>query len=66
MLGRGKRLFGDGAILTVLALVDTKTSTTGVTIATYRLSRAVVPGSFAARALPRCASPRCRRSGGGA
>jgi dihydrofolate reductase len=47
VLGPGKRLFGNGTIPAGLALVDTKTSTTGVTIATYRRSGAVVPGSFA-------------------
>ena len=47
VLGRGKRLFGDGAIPAGLRLVDSKTSTTGVIIATYERAGAITPGSFA-------------------
>ncbi len=47
LLGRGKRLFGDGAIPAGLRLVDSKTSTTGVIIATYEPAGAITPGSFA-------------------
>ena len=47
VLGKGKRLFGDGAIPAGLKLADAKTSTTGVVIATYRRSGDVEPGSFA-------------------
>lgn len=47
LLGRGKRLFGDGAIPAGLRLVDSKTSTTGVIMATYEPTGAVIPGSFA-------------------
>lgn len=46
LLGRGKRLFGDGAIPAGLRLVDSKTSTTGVIMATYAPAGAITPGSF--------------------
>ena len=36
VLGSGRRLFPDGSPTTALALVDTKTTKTGVVIATYR------------------------------
>jgi dihydrofolate reductase len=36
VLGSGRRLFADGAPYTALRLVDTKPTTTGVVIATYR------------------------------
>jgi len=36
VLGSGQRLFTDGGSYTPLQLVDTKTTTTGVVIATYR------------------------------
>ena len=47
LLGRGKRLFAGGAMPAGLALTDTKTSTTGVVISTYRRSGALEHGSFA-------------------
>jgi dihydrofolate reductase len=47
VLGKGKRLFGDGAIPAGLKLVDTKASTTGVLIATYERAGDIEPGSFA-------------------
>jgi dihydrofolate reductase len=47
LLGSGKRLFGKGASPEALQLVDTKVSTTGVTIGTYRRAGAVTVGSFA-------------------
>lgn len=47
VLGSGKRLFGEGAIPAGLKLVDTKVSTTGVTMSTYLRSGAVSTGSFA-------------------
>jgi dihydrofolate reductase len=47
LLGRGKRLFGDGAIPAGLRLIDSKTSSTGVIIATYEPAGAITPGSFA-------------------
>ena len=37
VLGSGRRLFPDGVPLTKLRLVDTKTTTTGVVIASYRV-----------------------------
>ena len=39
VVGKGKRLFNDGKALKRLKLVDSKTSTTGVVIATYRPDR---------------------------
>ncbi len=36
VLGSGRRLLGDGGAFAALRLVDTKTTTTGVVIATYR------------------------------
>jgi dihydrofolate reductase len=47
VLGRGKRLFGEGALPAGLRLVDSKTSTTGVIIATYEPDGAIKYGSFA-------------------
>ena len=47
VLGRGKRLFGEGTIPAALKLVDTKVSTTGVTMSTYQPAGAVTTGSFA-------------------
>ena len=47
LLGSGKRLFGDGVIHAGLRLVDTKTSTTGVIIATYERAGGIDYGSFA-------------------
>ncbi len=46
-LGTGKRLFGDGTIPAGLKLVDSKTSTTGVIVATYERAGNVKTGSFA-------------------
>ena len=47
VLGTGKRLFADGAIPSGLKLVDSKTSTTGVLIATYERGGDIEYGSFA-------------------
>jgi dihydrofolate reductase len=47
VLGRGKKLFGKGAIPIGLKLVDSKVSTTGVTMNTYVRSGGVTTGSFA-------------------
>jgi len=47
LLGRGKRLFGDGVIPAGLRLIDTKTSTTGVVIATYERAGGINHGTFA-------------------
>ena len=47
VVGPGKRLFGDGAVPAGLALVDSKVSTTGVVMATYRRAGDVPLGSFA-------------------
>jgi len=46
-LGTGKRLFGEGTIPEGLKLVDSRTSTTGVIIATYWRAGVVKTGSFA-------------------
>lgn len=47
ILGKGKRLFSDGAIPAGLKLVDSKTSTTGVIIGTFVRAGEIAPGSFA-------------------
>jgi dihydrofolate reductase len=47
VLGRGKKLFGEGLPAFALTLADSKVSTTGVTIATYLPAGAVPLGSFA-------------------
>jgi dihydrofolate reductase len=46
VLGKGKRLFGDGTIPAALKLVDSKVSTTGVTINTYVRAGEIDTGSF--------------------
>lgn len=47
VVGKGKRLFGEGAKPSGLALVDSKKSTTGVTMNTYRRAGPIQLGSFA-------------------
>jgi dihydrofolate reductase len=47
VLGSGKRLFEDGAKAAAMKLVDSSTSSTGVTISTYVPAGDVNPGSFA-------------------
>ena len=44
VLGSGRRLFADGAASTTLKLVDSKVTTTGVLIATYRPETALAEG----------------------
>ena len=46
-IGKGKRLFGDGTQPASLKLIDSKTSTTGVIIATYEPAGELKTGSFA-------------------
>jgi dihydrofolate reductase len=46
LLGRGKRLFGEGTIPGGLRLTESQTATTGVVIATYERAGAVPVGSF--------------------
>jgi dihydrofolate reductase len=46
VIGTGKRAFGDGAIPMGLKLVDSRVSTTGVTINTYERAGEINPGSF--------------------
>ncbi|HEX7045029.1 MAG TPA: dihydrofolate reductase family protein [Burkholderiales bacterium] len=48
VLGRGKRLFGTGAVPMALRLIDAKMSTTGVAMHTYVPAGEVRTGSFAA------------------
>jgi len=45
-LGKGKRLFAEGTIPASFKLIDSKTSTTGVIVATYERAGAVKTGSF--------------------
>lgn len=47
VLGTGKRLFADGARPAGLDLMDSRTSSTGVTMARYRAAAMRQPGSFA-------------------
>jgi dihydrofolate reductase len=47
LLGGGKRLFGDGIMPGGLELVDSRTSGTGVVIATYRRAGEIPYGTFA-------------------
>jgi dihydrofolate reductase len=47
VVGPGKRLFGQGTAQGGLKLVDSKTSSTGVFMATYRRAGDIEPGSFA-------------------
>ena len=46
VIGTGKRLFGDGTIPAALKLVDSRVSTTGVTLNTYQRAGAITLGSF--------------------
>ena len=43
VLGSGRRLFPDGGAFATLRLADTKTTTTGVVIATYRAAEPTAP-----------------------
>ncbi|MGQ0803770.1 MAG: dihydrofolate reductase family protein [Actinomycetota bacterium] len=47
VLGEGKRLFADGAVPAALKLVDSKTTSTGVTINSYQPAGDLTTGSFA-------------------
>ena len=47
VVGPGKRLFGRGTVPGGMELIDVKTSSTGVVMATYRRAGAVPVGSFA-------------------
>jgi dihydrofolate reductase len=46
VLGRGKRLFGDGTVPAALKLVDSTVSSTGVTISVYERAGEIELGSF--------------------
>ncbi len=47
LIGKGKHLFGEGEYASNLKLVESKTSTTGVIIATYQPGGKLETGSFA-------------------
>jgi dihydrofolate reductase len=47
IVGPGKRLFGQGAVPAGMELVDSKTSSTGVIMATYKRAGGIDRGSFA-------------------
>ena len=47
VIGSGKRLFGEGALPAGLELADSRISTTGVVLATYRRAGEIELGSFA-------------------
>jgi dihydrofolate reductase len=46
VIGRGKRLFGGGALPAALRLTDSRSSSTGVVINTYRRAGAIQYGTF--------------------
>jgi len=47
VLGKGKRLFGDGAVADGLELVSSETSSSGVILTAYRAGAEIKSGSFA-------------------
>ena len=47
LLGKGKRLFGQGALPAAMSFIDGKVSPSGVMIGRYRRNGDVKPGSFA-------------------
>ncbi len=47
VLGKGKRLFGDGTVPRTFTVMDASTSSTGVVMATYERAGEVETGSFA-------------------
>ena len=47
VMGKGKRLFADGAVPRGLQLVDNVVSSTGVVMSTYQPAGELVTGSFA-------------------
>jgi dihydrofolate reductase len=47
VIGKGKRLFDQGAVPSGLKLIDSKTSSTGVILAFYEPAGELKPGSFA-------------------
>ena len=47
VIGTGKRLFSEGTVPSGLKLADSKISTTGVVIGTYKPAGEIVTGSFA-------------------
>ena len=49
VLGTGRRLFAEGSPTTALRLVDTRTTTTGVVIATYQPAEPAVPAAISGR-----------------
>jgi len=49
VLGTGRRLFAEGSPATELQLVDTKTTPTGVVIATYRATEPTAPAATSRR-----------------
>jgi dihydrofolate reductase len=46
VLGKGKRVFGDGTMPSALKLVDSKTTPGGITVSTYERGGAVKTGTF--------------------
>ncbi|MEJ2710664.1 MAG: dihydrofolate reductase family protein [Anaerolineales bacterium] len=47
VIGKGKRFFGEGMNPSSFKFVDSKTSSTGVIIATYKRSGELMTGTFA-------------------
>jgi dihydrofolate reductase len=63
VLGKGKRLFGDGAVPAGLKLVKSQSYPTGVIVATYRPDGAVKTGSFQLAEPPEAERDRRRNLG---
>jgi dihydrofolate reductase len=64
VLGKGKRLFGDGTIPAGLELLDSKASKTGVTINVYRRAGGIEPGLMGFEEPTEAEVERRRRLGG--
>lgn len=60
-LGTGKRLFAEGTIPASFKLIDSKTSTTGVIVATYERAGKVKTGSIALEMPTEAELARCER-----
>ena len=56
-IGQGKRLFGEHSIPAAFKILESKTSTTGVIVATYRRDGEIETGSFDLDSGPRPARP---------
>ncbi|GAU83348.1 dihydrofolate reductase family protein [Bosea sp. BIWAKO-01] len=62
VLGAGKRLFGEGTMPAAFTLVESRVSSTGVIMATYRRAGAVTTGSFVLPAPSEDEIARCEKN----